>query len=313
VRGVIGHIDVPDEVARPLAWSIGQYHDVKGLHRTGIAEIGRCIEQRPEPGPDLVALLTLQADMHLRLGETAPAARIMAQATALAADVGTPPWDDMGVVRTTGELALRADDDPERAIRLAESALSEGSATARGEARLCNLLAIAHHTLGDVESACSALDRCLRAEEAAGLETFLANTHGNYAEALMQLGDPVGAAQHQLAALESARSMGQAVSMAFACMVAARLSLEDGDASTAIRIQSGADEILAGEGYLLYAADEQQRRVLLERARSELSSSEVAQAEDAGRMTPIDQLADQSAVFLRRRAESAPSSRKDDR
>lgn len=313
VRGVVGHIDVPDTVARSLAWSIGQYHDVKGLHRTGIAEIGRCIEQRPEPGPDLVALLTLQADLHLRLGETGPAARIMTQATTLAADVGTPPWDDMGVVRTTGELALRADDDPERAIRLAESALDDGSATARGEARLCNLLAIAHHTLGDVESACSALDRCLRAEEAAGLETFLANTHGNYAEALMQLGEPVGAAQHQLSALEYARSMGQTVNIAFACMVAARLSLEDGDALTAIRIQSGADEILAGEGYLLYAADEQQRRVLLESGRRELSGIEISQAEDAGRTTPTDQLADQSAAILQRRAESAPASREDDR
>ena len=42
-----------------------------------------------------------------------------------------------------------------------------------------NLAALARYTLGDIERRRTALDHGLAAEEAAGLETFLANTHGN--------------------------------------------------------------------------------------------------------------------------------------
>ena len=125
VRALVGHHEVPDEVARSLAWSIGQYHDVTASFRTGIAEIGRCLEQRPGASPGLVALLTLQADLHLRLGELAQAERITDRAEALAERVGSADWDDMGVVRTRGELALRSN-DPATAARLAEDALRIG-------------------------------------------------------------------------------------------------------------------------------------------------------------------------------------------
>jgi tetratricopeptide (TPR) repeat protein len=177
-----------------------------------------------------------------------------------------PAWDDMCVVRTLGELALRSH-DAQTAARLAEDALRAGSATPRGEARVWNLLAIARNTMGDLAGASEALDHCLRAEEAAGLDTFLATTHGNYAEALMGLGDPEGAARHQLAALELARSMGQATLIAYSHMVAARFALEDGHAADAVRLQSAADSILAREGVSLYAGDEEQRVALLESAR----------------------------------------------
>jgi predicted ATPase/class 3 adenylate cyclase len=301
VRGVVGHIDVPDKVARPLAWSIGQYHDVKGLHRTGIAEIGRCIEQRPEPGPDLVALLTLQADLHLRLGETTDAERITARAEAVAAEVGSAEWDDMGLARTKGELALRSD-DPSNAARLADTALRTGLATPRGRARLWNLAAIAQYVLGDIEASCAALDECLIAEEEAGLDTFLATTHGNYAEGLLQLGDPVGAAGHQLAALEFARSMGQAKNIAFSCMLAARFAAGGGADDEAVRLQTGADRILDKEGVFLYERDAEQRTTLLETARRALGVVEYEKAVTVGQSIPIDQLADQTAEILQRTA-----------
>ena len=53
-----------------------------------------------------------------------------------------PDWDDMCVVRTKGELALRSN-DPADPARLAENALQTGSATPRSKARLWNLAAIA--------------------------------------------------------------------------------------------------------------------------------------------------------------------------
>jgi predicted ATPase len=305
VRAVVAHPAIPDPVARSLAWSIGQYHDVTSSYRSGIGEIARCVEQRPGPGADLVALLTLQADLHLRLGELADAERIVARAAAVANDAGVPGWDDMCLVRTKGELALRSN-DPAAAAQLAEDALRTGSTTPRGAARVWNLAALAHFTMGDLVATSAALDQCIRAEKAAGLETFLANTHGNYAEALLALGDPAGAAQHQLAALDMARSFGQRTSIAFSHMVAARFALEEGAARDAVRIQSAADVILAHEGYSLYAGDEEQRVALLAAAREALGPVEFDQARADGESTPADQLADQTEAILRHRA-AAPS------
>jgi tetratricopeptide (TPR) repeat protein len=248
-----------------------------------------------------VALLTLQADLHLRLGDVTEAERIVERAAALADEVGVPDFDDMGVVRTKGELALRSD-DPETAVRLAETALHTGTATPRGEARLWNLAAIAHNALGDPRAASFALDHCLRAEEAAGLETFLANTHGNYAEVLLALDDPAGAAAHQLAALEQARSMGDATLVAFSQMIAARFALEEGAPVDAVRMQSAADVILAKQGMSLYAGDAQQRQALLDTARDVLGPAEFERARHEGESTPDDRLADQADTILRRRA-----------
>ncbi len=304
VRAVVHHPATADTVARSLAWSIGQYHDVTCSYRSGIAEIDRCVEQRPAPGPDLVALLTLQADLHLRLGEVAAAAEIADRAAVLADRVGIPTWDDMCVVRTRGEIALRSD-DPESAARLAEEALRIGSATPRGEARVWNLVAIARNTLGDLAAASVALDHCLRAEEAAGLDTFLANTHGNYAEVLMALGDPVGAAQHQLASLDLARSMGQATLIAYSHMIAARFALNDGAADDAVRLQSAADVILDHEGVSLYAGDAELRLALLGAARDTLGVARFEQARNEGESTPAEALADQTETMLRRRAVSS--------
>ena len=239
--------------------------------------------RRDDPGPDLVALLTLQADLHLRLGEATDAQRLVDRAAALAERVGVPDWDDMCVVRTKGELALRSN-DPASAARLAEDALHTGSATPRGEARLWNLAAIAYASMGDLDAAARALDHCLAAEEAAGLATFLANTHGNYAETLLELGDPAGAARHQLAALDSARSTGQPLPVAFSLMVAARFALEEGAVVDAVGIQSAADAILAREGYSLYATDEQQRLMFLERGPPGTRCVGLREARDRGRI-----------------------------
>ena len=305
VRAVIDHPDTDDLAARSLAWSIGQYHDVTASYRSGIAELRRWIERRPEPGPALVSLLTLQADLHLRLGEVAAAAAIVDRAAALAEQSGVAAWDDAGVVRTQGEIALRRE-DLVTAARLAEVALAAGPETLRGEARLWNLLAIARANSNDLVGASEALDQCLRAEEAAGLDAFLANTHGNYAEMLLALGDSAGAARHQLAALELARSMGQATLVAYSHMVAARFALDDGAAADAVRLQASADSILAGEGVSLYASDEEQRGALLESARRSLGDAGFELAGFEGASSRAETVADQTDSILRRRA-AAPS------
>jgi tetratricopeptide (TPR) repeat protein len=243
----------------------------------------------------------MQADLHLRLGEVDEAAAIVERAVALAEEVGRPVWDDTGVARTQGEIALRRN-DPVEAIRLAEAALAIGPATPRGEARIWNLMAIARYTIDDRAGMSEALDACLRADEAAGLESFLATTHGNYAEALLSRGDPAGGARHQLKALELARSLGQATLIAFSQMVAARFALEAGDAADAVRLQAAADAILAREGVQLYAADEDQRTSLLESAASVLGTEGFASAAAAGASSAPEQIADLTETILRRRA-----------
>jgi non-specific serine/threonine protein kinase len=301
VRAVAAHPDVADPVARSLVWSVGQYHDQRGSYRSGIEEIARSVAQRPTPGPDLVALLALQADIHLRLGEVAEAARIVDRAAAMADAVGRPAWDDMCVARTQGEVALRSG-DAAGAARLAEEALGRGSATPRGEARMWNLAALAHYELGDLAAAAEALDHGLVVEQAAGLDTFLVNTHGNYAEFLVQLGDDAGAARHQLAALELARSTGQAHTVAFSSMVAARFAVEDGAAVAGVRLQAAADVLIAREGYTMYATDEQQRIAFLDAAREVLGAAEFERACAEGASLPVDRLADETEAILRRRA-----------
>ncbi len=301
VRAVAADMDTDDDIARSLVWSIGQYHDMTSTFRSGIDEIARCVSRRPTPAPVLVALLTLQADLHLRLGEVQAAAALVTRATAIADEVGVPEWDDMCLVRTQGEVALR-NDDPALAARLADEALARGAATKRSEARLWNLAALARYSLGDLDGAADALDHGLAAEEAAGLESFLVNTHGNYAEMLFELGDSRGAAQHQLAALDLGRSTGQAHVVAFSFMVAARFALEDGDAVDAVRLQAAADVIIAREGHSLYGADQQAREALLDTARAQLGDDEFERAGVDGAAAPVDRLATQTEEILRRRA-----------
>jgi predicted ATPase len=301
VRAVAADLDTDDDIARALVWSIGQYHDMTSTFRSGIDEIARCVSRRPTPAPVLVALLTLQADLHLRLGEVDAAVALVPRATAIAEDVGVPQWDDMCLVRTQGEIALRAD-DPALAARLADEALERGAATKRSEARLWNLAALARYALGDLSGAAAALDHGLAAEEAAGLETFLVNTHGNYAEMLLQLGDAQGAARHQLAALDLGRSTGQAHVVAFSFMVAARFALEDGNAVDAVRLQAAADVMIAREGHSLYGADQQAREALLDAARAQLGQHEFERASADGAAAPVDRLATQTEEILRRRA-----------
>ena len=163
-------------------------------------------------------------------------------------------------------------------------------------------MAIARYTLDDRPRMSEALDNCLRAEEAAGLESVLATTHGNYAEALISLGDPEGGARHQLEALELARSLGQVTLVAFSHMIAARFALEDGDATDAVQLQTAADAILAHQGYQLYTADEEQRTSLLESARSVLGAEGFARAAATEASNNPEQIADLTESILRRRA-----------
>ena len=155
-----------DATAQALAWSIGRHHDVTDAFRTGIEELTRAAERLPSGGPNRVALLTLLADLHLRVGELDRAAVLVDEAGQLRAQHGPAAWDTAGVARARGELALRRG-DPAAAAAEARAALAEPHSD-RGRARLQDLLGIALGAVGDVPGAAAAFEEELAAASAAG-------------------------------------------------------------------------------------------------------------------------------------------------
>jgi predicted ATPase/class 3 adenylate cyclase len=296
VREVAAHV-ADDGVAQALAWSIGRYHDVTDAFRAGIEELARWTELFPTPGPNRVALLTLLADLHLRVAELDRAQAVLEQASRLCDAVGAPEWDDSGLARTRGELALRRG-DAAGAVAEAERALAAPHSP-RGQARLFNLLGIALGTLGDVRGAASAFERELAAASEAGMETFLATTYGNLAEAHLQLGDEVAAARHQETCLELAREQRQPVLIAFSMMIAARLVARRGVPWQAVVLQAAADGLLEKASYALYDEDVNVRAALLASARAALGGQRHRRAAAEGRALDPEAAADLAAAVLR--------------
>ena len=289
VRGCAARVD-DAAAAHALAWCVGRFHDVRDTYRDGIAELRRFLEARRGPGPERVALLTLLADLHLRLGELDQAETILAEAYALASAVGNPEWDEAGIVRAYCDLALRRDDAKGAAV-----AARDGLAWVRslqGRARLYNLLGIATAACGNLAAAADAFNEELRATTAAGIETNLATLHGNLAETHLRLGDEPAAARHQAVSLSLARDWAQPVVIAFAMMVAARLAAARGRSHHAIVLEAKADEILAEADYALYEEDQAIRSELLADAASRLGAEDFAAAQAEGAALTVDEAAD---------------------
>ena len=283
-----GSIDAPS--AQALAWCVGRFHDVRDSYRDGIGELRRFLEARPEPSPERVALLTLLADLHLRLGELDQAERILSGAERLASTAGTADWDEAGVVRARADLALRRD-DAEGAAAAARRGL-ERVRSPQGRARLYDLLGIATAARGDLAASAEAFREELRAATTAGIEAHLATVHGNLAETYLRLGDEAAAARHQAVSLGLARDWGQPVVIAFALMVAARLASAHRRPHEAIVLEAKADQLLAEADYALYDEDEAIRSRFLADAASRLGDEEFAASRAEGNALAVDAAAD---------------------
>ena len=289
VRGCAARVDDASS-ADALAWCVGRFHDVRDTYRDGIPELRRFLDARRDPGPERVALLTLLADLHLRLGELDQAEEILAEAAELASVVGNPEWDEAGVVRGHGDLALRRDDAKGAAV-----AARDGLGWVRslqGRARLYNLLGIATAACGNLAASADAFNEELRAATAAEIETNLATLHGNLAETYLRLGDEPAAARHQAVSLNLARDWAQPVVIAFAMMVAARLAAARGRSRHAIVLEAKADEILAEADYALYEEDQAIRAELLADAGSHVGPEDFAAAQAEGAALTVDAAAD---------------------
>ena len=256
---------VDDRLRQKLAWSIGRFHDLTDEFATGIHEVERHLEALPGASPERVALLTMSADLRLRVGDLAGAQRAIDDATALHAAVGPATSDDAGVHRTRGDLAMRAGlhDD---ARRIVEAALDD-DLSLRGQARLLDLLGLTLAAMGDYDGSDLALQRELAVWSKLGDDTYVATTLNNLAETALRRDRLDEAARYQLECLDVARAMGQPVLVAFAIVMAAHVSARREHWSDAIGLQLAADEVLTDVGYVLFETDEGARRELLDSAR----------------------------------------------
>jgi non-specific serine/threonine protein kinase len=303
VRQVVATLGSSDDreelaIAQTLVWSIGRYHDGIDAFRAGSREVRRWTETLSAPTPERAALLALLAELHLRLGETEPAAAILDEAATLAVDVGVPDWDETGLDRQVGELALRRG-EVDRAVAIAREGLARAR-TPRGRARLLNLLGISYAERGDNTAAAEAIRGEIDAARDAGMQTYLLMSYGNLAEVLLRDGDAAGAAASQLDCLELSRSSGRGVPRAFSIIVAAHLTATKGDWQRAVSLQTAADLELERAEWALYGADVDQRRELLDDARRELGPEGLAAAVATGRALSVDEAADIAAIELRR-------------
>jgi predicted ATPase/class 3 adenylate cyclase len=293
LRGLIALLANDDpSIAQQLAWAIGQYHDLLQSYSHGIAEVARHAAQLDAPTPSRVGLLTLLADLQLRVGEIDLAASALADAKALQHEVGPPPWDEVAVERTEGELALRSGEH-ERAAILAEKVLKR-SLSDRGLGRMWNLLGIARFAGGDHAGAAAAFEFELAAWQRLGLEALQVSAHGNVAESLLTFGDRAGAAHHQRQCLQLALRYGQPLMTVYSLMVAARLAADDALWATAVRLQIAADEQLALIGSVMYAADRQAADAVLAEAATRLGHEGFEKEQRRGRSDPWDSFLEQA-------------------
>jgi non-specific serine/threonine protein kinase len=289
--------ELPDHAtAQALAWSIGRYHELNDAFRVGIEELTRWTRRLPSEGPNRVALLTLLANLHLSVGELDRAGVLVAEAAELRAMAGPAEWDAAGVARTRSELALRRG-DAAAAAQEARAALAEPQSE-QSRALLHNVLGGALVALGDVEGAAAAFEQEVACAKAAGMETFLATSYGNLAEAQLRLGNESAAAGNQAASLELARADGKPLIIAFAMNIAARLAAARQQPHEAVVLQTAADRAFAETSFAFTQQDLEVRAALLRGARGDLGEVRFEQAVTDARNLDPDAAADLAASVL---------------
>ncbi|OAI41150.1 hypothetical protein AYO38_04510 [bacterium SCGC AG-212-C10] len=241
------------EDAQHLVCVIGRYHDMAQTYRAGIDELQRLVGAMRSESPARVAMLATLADLHLRLGEAAAATSLLAEAAIIREKTGTPPWDEVGFERSSGEVAIRVGESL-RAADIARETLRR-PLSFQAQARMSNLLGLACSASGDLPGAMQAFQRERDGYEAAGDVGSLPGAEGNVAEIAMRVGDFATAARHQQVCLELAVELEQPVLAAYSLIVAAQLSAAGGDNFQALQLLVRAGATLDETGQRLYDDD----------------------------------------------------------
>lgn len=299
VRSLLPRVARHDQpTAQLLACTIAMHHEVTHNFVAGTDEMVRAVALLREPTPARVALLTATADLHLRSAAIDEAGELLAEAAELRDRVGPPEWNDAGIDRTRGELLLRSG-RPAEAIEVARRALDRPLSTF-GRARLWNLLGLSQYSAGDIEGGFESCERELELFDELGYESKSVSAHANLAEFALRLGDRASAASHQLACLDGAVAMGQAVMLAYSALVAARLAADVDDWPLAVRLQAAGTTELAESGYTMYEADQQTVDELEAAAIDRLGRSAVEHEGAVGAALGAAETAELAAAVLER-------------
>jgi predicted ATPase/class 3 adenylate cyclase len=280
-----------------LVWLIGRYLDVTDQFAPAVAELTTFARRLSSPTPELVAVHTLIADLHLRRGDLAAAEAGLETAERMAATVGSPTWDDASIARLRGDIALRRG-SPDLALDVAERAIASGLSPG-GEARIWNLIGLIRADADANDDARAAFESELGLWQDLGFEALQATTLGNLAEVALRAGDERAAARYQLGCLDLAAELGQPVMSAFSIMVAARLAASHRRWPTAVRLQGAADAALERLSYVLYESDQVERSSMLAQAEGGLTPEAVAAGLDEAATVDVATALGEAAVVLR--------------
>ncbi len=283
--------DTDQAAAQELAVTIARYHDAVQTFRNGIDEVTGWVSALPAATPARVGLLTALSDLHARVGDTAAADAYATAAHRLRAETGDPGFDEVGVAKAMGEVALLRG-EPAAAVTIARAALA-GRLSPRGRARMNNLLGIALATQGRYETAAEAFSHELAAATELGDEVLLAHAQSNAAEIWLRLGDLRAAARHQRIAMTLALALGQSGMLGYALLATARIAAhavveDEQDWATATRLAAKAQDLLTESGIALYDTDVGVTRVFLDEARQRLGEVGFRDAQAAGRALEIE-------------------------
>jgi predicted ATPase/class 3 adenylate cyclase len=278
--------DIEPSMAQELSFTIARFNDGIDAYREGIAELQRDIARLSATTPAAVSLRTTMADLLLRLGDATEAKLALADAEALLHEVGSlPPWDDVAVERTRGDLACRSGDYV-TAVEGAQQAL-RGDLSDAGRARMCNQLGIAALALGDLDGAAAAFEQELEACRHLGDLDWQSIAHSNLAEVELRRDRHAAAAGHQRECLTLAFELGTRAMVAFSLIVAARLEALAEGWEHATMLHAQAESIIDELGLVLYEDDQRESDVMLEQAHHALGDAHYAAARHAGRTMEV--------------------------
>lgn len=274
--------DEPVVLAQTLACALAQYHAAMHSLRVGSSEVATLAARWPQASRARVGLLTAWGDLLVRSGEVRAAWALAQEAAQMRESTGPPSWDEVGVEKLQGEVAL-AGDRPGEAAAIAEQALTRPLG-ARGRARMWNMLGIALATTGDLDGARRAFRGELAAAEQERDDVLLAHAHGNAAEVALRVGDTTSAARHQRTCLEIATALGQTGMIALGLLGAARIGARaQHDPGMTLQLAAKAEHLLEETGLTLYQTDSREVEDFLLQTRDLLGQEEYHRRVRAGR------------------------------
>ncbi len=293
VRQILASVAAPGDSGQEqaLASALARHHDAVQTYREGVVEVTALAARLTAPTPARVGLLCALGDLHLRMGEADAADNWRRAAVGLRDRVGPPDWDEVGVEKLAGEIALHRG-DPAAAAGIAARAL-EAPLSSRSRARMHNLLGIALASAGDDAAAAAAFTGELWAAEELDDEVLLAHAHSNLAEIALRQGRPAVAARHQRTCLDLALALGRTSMIAFGLLASARIAAatETGGNETwavAVRLVTRATALLDETGTALYETDRHVTGAWLDEARARLGSGRFEAERAAGRAWTVE-------------------------